>query len=258
MPRSPDLERLQREVRAAITAEEAAPGAAAFASVLPALGPGESLGIYRSGWFTRLRDCLAEDFPGVRHAVGVAGFDRLVRDYLRAFPPRSHDISVAGERLPGFIAGREGLLHREFLGELATLEATVAALHTRPAPPPLSPDALRDLPPERFARARFRKAVAAEVLRFRFPVNAYFQAVRDGGAPEIPAPAATAVAVYRAEERVWRLDLTPPMLALLDALFEGLPLEEALDRCPGDAAAQVGTWFREWGQGVFGEVVLAD
>jgi hypothetical protein len=229
-------------------------------AALPSLAPAEQVAIYRHSWFARLEECLREDFPGVAFAAGPETFAALVRDYLRERPPRSWNIARAGDRFAPFLAEREGLRHRAFLAELALLEWTVTEVFDRERSPALDLEALRALPPERVAATRFRRAGTAELLAFSHPVNAFFQAVRDGGRPEVPGPAATAVAVYRAgpagEERVWRHDLTPPMHALLRALFAGRTLEEAAEACveetgadPDEVAGSIGGWLGAWAAG---------
>jgi len=259
-PRPEALARTEEWVRAAVRGEGAGAPTGDVVAALPSLGPEEQVAIYRHAWFSRLEECLREDFPGVAFAAGPEAFAGLVRDYLAACPPRSWNIARAGDRFAPFLAAREGLRHRAFLAELATLEWTVTEVFDRERGPALDLEALRALPPERVAAARFRKAATAEVLSFAHPVNAFFQAVRDGGRPDVPAPAASAVAIYRAgppgEERVWRHDLTPPMHALLRALCAGRTLEEAVEACveetgadPDEVAGSIGGWLGEWAAG---------
>lgn len=259
-PRPEGLAGLEEWVRAAVRGEEAGRPTGEVVAPLPSLGPAEQVEIYRHAWLARLVGCLEEDFPGVRAALGQEAFAALAREYLLACPPRSWNIARAGDRFPGFLAERADLADREFLAELAVLEWTVTAIFDREASPALDAAALRALPMEEVARARFRKGDAAELLAFTHPVNHFFQAVRDGGRPGIPAPAATAVAVYRAgppgEERVWRMDLAPPMHALLRALCAGRPLEEAVEACveetgadPDEIAGRIGGWLGEWAAG---------
>jgi hypothetical protein len=73
--------------------------------------------------------------------------------------------------------------------------------------------------------------------------------------------------VYRRGFVVWRMDLTPAMAGLLDALFGGATLGEALGAIAvhaedADALAEaernVMLWFREWvAGGFFARVELA-
>ena len=269
-PRTEGLAGIEEWVRAAVRGEDPGRATGEVVTALPTLGPEEQVAIYRHAWLSRLAGCLEEDFPGVRHAVGEVAFAALAREYLLACPPRSWNIARAGDRFAAFLGARVDLPHRGFLAELATLEWTVTGLLDREAPAPLDLDGLRSLPPETVAGARFLRSATAEVLDFSHPVNSYFQAVRDGGRPGIPSPGVTAVAVYRSglpgEERVWRLDLTPPMRSLLRSLFAGATLEEATEACAGEPgadadaiAAGIGGWFREWAAGgVFGGVILPE
>jgi hypothetical protein len=45
------------------------------------------------------------------------------------------------------------------------------------------------------------------------------------------------------------MGLTPPMFAVLSALVEGAPLENALGHAEGEPHERVMAWFREWVQG---------
>ena len=143
-----------------------------------------------------------------------------------------------------------------FASELATLEwALVEVLHAE-CPPPLEVAALAALPPDAWARARFIRSDAVRLFRFEFPVNAVFIANRiDEIVPEVPARAPNALAVYRKDMQLWRMDLTPAMMGVVEPLLQGKSLGEALAAIEAEASdpevlAQTGAnlmvWFREW------------
>ena len=147
----------------------------------------------------------------------------------------------------------------------ATLEWTIVEVIHAPASEPLTAEGLRDVPIEAWAGARLVANTASKLLAFEYPVNAYFQAVRTGGDPPLPAPATSATVVYRSGPSVWRMDLTVPMFEVLHALFAKETLETALERghaALGDldetkAAERVLSWFREWvSSGLFAGVEL--
>jgi hypothetical protein len=143
-----------------------------------------------------------------------------------------------------------------FLSELAALEcALVVVLHAE-APPRMDLAALQTRPPEDWERARFVASDAVRLLRFDYPVNAYFQAVRvQDESPDRPAPSPSAVAVYRKDLTLWRMNLTPPMVRVLAPLLEGTSFGEALaalevgesdPEALAEAGRNVMVWFRDW------------
>jgi hypothetical protein len=154
-----------------------------------------------------------------------------------------------------------------FASDLAALEwALVEVLHAETAPP-LDIAALQAMPPESWASARFIRSDALRLFRFEYPVNAVFIANRiDEIVPDVPAPSANAVAVYRKDMQLWRMDLSPAMLGVLEPLVEGKSLGEALETVEAECTdpevlAQTGAnlmvWFREWvDAGFFTRVVL--
>jgi len=216
----------------------------------------ERIGVYHYAYHARLVECLADDFPTVRHALGETVFSRLARAFIAAHPSRSANLNSYGGGLVTYCrAPRRSIPRRAFVADLATLEwAMVEVLHAAAAPT-LSTDALRTLSPERWARLRFRPSATVRLLRFDHPVNAYLQAFREERAPRIPRPGWSATAVYRQGFTIWRMDLSPPMAEVLAALFAGKTLGDALaalQRRHADAEALVPMimrCFREWTEG---------
>ncbi len=129
-----------------------------------------------------------------------------------------------------------------------------------PGAEPFTLQGMGDVPAERWATARLVTTPALRLLRSHYPVNAFFQAFRDGKTPSLPAPEAEATVVYRSGPTVWRMDLTEPMFELLQALAAGESLSASLERAAGALAGvseeaageRVTAWFREWvGSGLF-------
>jgi hypothetical protein len=204
----------------------------------PKLGPRERLDVYRRGYEARLVECLADDYPVLKVALGDDAFDALCRAYVARFPSEAPNLNAYGRHMAEDVRrlrggpGTAGVGHRG--GDPRAVRA---------------PD--DDGEPGRGARGRLGGAhlVASPALRLltlEHPANDYFQAVRDGHAPSIPAREPSATVVYRSGPTVWRMGLTPPMHRVLAALVGGEPLEAALSLAEGEPEEQVTAWFREW------------
>jgi len=215
------------------------------------------LAIYHHGYQARLVECLADDYPVLRDALGEDAFDALCRDYIAAHPSQSPNLNGFGRHMATFAAAHGGE-HAAFASELATLEwAIVEAIHAADAET-LSLDALQSVAPERWANARLLANRGVRVLRFEYPVNWYFQAMRRGENPAIPATERSVTAVYRQNYVVWRMDLTAKMVNLLESLYAGATLEQGLASVPELEADEVVVWFRDWvAAGFFSEIDIA-
>jgi hypothetical protein len=238
----------------------------------PRLDAAERLAIYRQAYHARLVECLADDYPALQTAMGDEAFEALCREYVLRYPSTGPNLNSFGRHMAAFCSGRDAartadgdVVAPEFAENLAALEWSVVEVIHAPSSAPLSLESLGRVPPDAWARARLEATPALRVVRAAYPVNAYYQATRDGEAPALPAPAASATAVYRSGPTVWRMNLTPPMLDLLVRLTSGESLSDALDGAIamlGDvsedvAAQRVMVWFREWvSSGLFTRVVL--
>lgn len=218
----------------------------------PTLDLVDRMRIYHHAYRARLQACLADDYPGVRAAMGEEAFPRLADRVITTTPSRGPNLNRYGRVLLDHLRGPGRLRHRAFLTELATLEwALVEAVHAAP-PAQLDRARLAGLGPEAWAAARFQPSPALQVLDFHFPVNRWLQRFREGAISPIPRRRPTATAVYRQGYRVWRMDLTPLTRGLLQRLCAGVPLGEALAPVEGQAGAdQVMAWFSAWVAGGF-------
>jgi hypothetical protein len=257
-PRS--LAEIQRWTFGAITAPD--PDAREVEAVLvpsASLSAAERLEIYRAGYRSRLVDCLRDDYPVLAETLGDACFEALAQAYIARHPSTGPNLNPFGRHMPAFcreveIAGFAP--NAAFAADLAALEwALVEVLHAEVSEG-LSLAALQQIPPDAWSSVRLVRADAVRVLRADFPVNAHYQTSKTAGAPPpVPARAPSAVAVYRHGVSLWRMDLTPAMANLLEALFGGTPLGGALavlgeglasSEEVAEAERSVMIWFREW------------
>jgi hypothetical protein len=230
------------------------------------LSAAERLGIYASMYYWRLIDVLVEDYPTVRHLLGADRFYETAAGYVDAHPSTHYSLSRLGRAFPEYLRDEApDLPVRDFVFEVALLERTIEEVFDAPRSPVLEVDDLLAVPEDRRAELRFRMAPAFGLHAFRYPVDDFYQAVRDEHPPqEAPAPQRSWLAVFRRHFKVWRMPLSEPQHAVLGALASGLPLGAALESAlalPGVGAEELlgslRSWFETWaGEGLFAGVEI--
>jgi hypothetical protein len=220
--------------------------------------------IYRRGYHARLIECLADDYPVLQHALGEEAFEALCRAYIARHPSTAPSLNYFGRHMAD-LCRSQPLSDAGFAADLATLEwAVVLGIHA-PTAPALGFEDLAQVPPERWPGARFTVNPSLSILRLAYPVNDYLQRFRNGESATMPVARSTTIAVYRTGRSVWRLELDPAMVTLVDALVAGETLQGSLervqallsDRSEEEAAALVSTCFRHSvSSGLFSTLVL--
>jgi len=250
---------------------EAVEAAARFLTGNDRLSPVEQLDIYRVQFWLRHTSALLEDFPGLSGILGQTEWEKLAESYLTEVPPKSYSLRNLGDRLPGHVASRVELPHRELCLDMARLEWAYVEIFDAEDSPPLDAAELASVPEEAWQTARFRCSPALRLLRVGYPVanlrRTLRRAQRDGTnhPVEIPEPREQCLALYRGADRdLYFKVLSPAAFAVLERLVAG---EALVPACENTAAAhpefeteienEVGTWFLDWGQrGFFSEVLL--
>jgi hypothetical protein len=254
-----DLRSRQVAFAEAVTGPDPGPDATRLVTPGPRMTATERLAIYRDGYSGRLVECLADDYPAVRHLLGAEAFEAIARAYIHEHPSRSPNLNAFGRSMPAFLAAHA----TPFATDVARLEwALVEAIHAA-ASPPLAIDRFEHMTPEQWATAVLVPAASVRVLRFDYPADRYYQAFRDDEHPAAPEPARTATLIHRRGWVVWRTELAAPMARLLEAIVSGIALGEALAtsmvEADEGAQASVTQWFREWvAADVFTAVELPD
>lgn len=211
------------------------------------LPPQAQLDVYINAYRWRLREVVAEDYPVLAHYLGKDLFARLIEDFVEKETPDHYHIGRFALKLPAFLRS-----HRPedvFAHELCELETAIAQLLDAEETPVLDVAMLNGLTAEGFMSAVLLPRKALQLVAFDFAVNDYFQSVQDEQPLAPPTRQATFLAVFRHEDRVWRMPLAADEHGLLAQLVAGVPVAEAIDSLAGDAdalVASVSDWFARW------------
>lgn len=211
----------------------------------PRMTPASMLQVYNDGYFARLLDVMRADFPAVQHVLGAERFRALVARYVADCPSRHPNLNQFGARFPAFVR-EEPAARSAFVAEVAQLERTLGEAFDAPAFTPLSPDALQQVPQDRWGETRFTANPSLQLMAFRYPVDAWYTAWQKGAAVAVPCTQHSWLAVHRRDDRVHRLRLTRAAFAVLRALAAGEPLAEAL--ALARRGEPVADWFRDFTQ----------
>jgi len=210
----------------------------------------ERLEIYRRSYHARLVECLADDYPVLQQTLGEETFEDLCRAYIEKHPSTEPSLNRFGRHMAD-LCRNHPISAPDFAADLAALEwAVVLAIHA-PTAPSLTAQDLARVSVESWPAIRLVPNPSLRVHAFDYTVNAYLSARRRGEEVALPTLRSCSVAVYRGERSVWRLELTPPMATLVEALSRGETLGDSLslvaaqlDGVPeAEAARNVTTWF---------------
>jgi hypothetical protein len=192
------------------------------------LHPEARLEIYHSAYRSRLIDCLVDDYPALRHALGPAAFRALCLAYIAAHPSSSPSLNHFGAHMPTFCATHD-LPHNAACAELAELEwAIVVVIHAAQGSA-LPMAVLANLTPEQFGHSRFQACPALRLVEHAFAVNQYYSAYRRDLPAELAAPQPGFTLVLRRGASVTREALERPHGLILRALLAGKSVAEALE-----------------------------
>ncbi len=244
------LQEAQQRLHTAILpgAEDSAPDA--WIRPKDDFSPAAQLRVYTNAYRARLHDTSAEDYPALQHWLGDARFTALIADFVRAVPSDHFNIGRYAAKLPAFLATHP--LADPFAQELCLLETTVAQLSDPAETTPLRPEDLAGLSPEALMETTLLPRNALQLFAFDHPVNRYYRAVMEETPLPEPAHEASQLAVFRHEDRIWRMELEPAEHHLLTLLFSGLTLGAALEAAqaerPEDTelATAFAPWFARW------------
>jgi hypothetical protein len=231
----------------------------------------ERLAIYGSAYYARLLECLREEYPVSKHALGDEAFDAFAFGYLQKYPSRSYTLAKLGADFPRYLEEtcpeEERGAWPEFLVDLAKLEWTFNEVFDGPG---VEGEALLDaaqlqaIPAERWQESRLTPVCCLRLLTVRSPVHRYFSAIRKETDATPPEPAETFLAITRRDYVVRHHELGGPAYELLRDIIAGQTLGEAVARAGEQGEIEVDQlvrkirdWFRDWtAEGFFRAVAV--
>jgi len=231
----------------------------------------ERLQLYNRQYWFRLLDCFYEDYPGLRAVLGERKFSRLAREYLSECPSVSFTMRNLGQFLIRFIESHPKLVapKSQLALDMARLEWAHIEAFDNAAETPISADDMLDAAPHTL---HLRLQPYLTLLRLNYPLDDFLIAVRRGQGlrheasnamedrrARVPNKLKTfrrsktiCLAVHRYRNSVFYKRLRPDQFALLSALQQGMPLEQAFAKAveSGGAASfqprQITKWFQDW------------
>lgn len=294
---APKLDQLQRWMQAVVThpgniasgiaSEEAQSSLSVTLNTLEevvtpsaTLSGAERLAIYWRSYNARLLQGFQSMFPALLNFLGEKLFNRFAIDYLDKHPPHSYTLSDLADGFSQHLAetrpdATAPTDQREqwpdFIIDLASIEWAFQKVYDGPGVEGRTLPNVRDLRAMSVESVLASRPIPVPCLRlfeFRYPVHDYLLAARreknagekNAGKPdaEMPAPAASFLAMTRRSYRVKMYELTASQYELLK-IFDGeITVAQALDRCGNGAGyAELATgsvveWLEDWvGKGFF-------
>jgi hypothetical protein len=240
---NPGLEREQMRMQAAIIYRGEA-DANAWIRSTGALSAEDRLSVYANAYRCRLIDTTAEDYPVLKRYLGDERFGRLIASFVETVRSDHFNIARYAAKLPAFVAAQTDC--DLFAYELCVLECAIAQLGDAPETPRLTPEHLSGLTPDTLMRSVLMPRDALRLFAFDHAVNDCFSAVSQGHDMPAPEKRATHLAMFRDDDTVWRMDLAAEEHALLERLFSGTSVGDALAQLPGTAPEKLSAWFARW------------
>lgn len=187
--------------------------------------------VYAHGYVARLGEALGLEYAAIERILGPDAFAALVARYVAVFPPRSFDLSSAGDRLPRFLEFDPLSSELPFLPDLARLERAAAAAFTAADAEPLAWEALRSLPAEEASTLRFGLTPGVALVESEWPIADLWRCRFDEGEEDTSIPLEgrpQRVLVWRADGRVRVASVSEVEAALVAAAGAGnVSLEDA-------------------------------
>ncbi len=200
----------------------------------------EHLALYQRSYLWRLRECMAQQFPALKYALGDDLFRGFADEYLQLYPPTSYTLATLGERFPAFLQETRPDKDKkeswpDFMIELAQFEYAIALLFD--AHEPLQED-------QRGASL----SPLTQLFQHSFPVIAYYRAATADKKPQLPLPLKTYGLIVRKDCQLALLDLQPAQYQLLRAMKDGHSFSTAKQGLidGGIAETELNTVLPQW------------
>jgi len=188
----------------------------------------EHLAIYQRSYSARLRDCMTQQFGALEYALGKDLFRAFADDYLDLHPSHNYNLSVLGKNFASHLEATRpdaGEFEKEswidFMIQLARFEYAVGLIFEERADENYQLAALGD------SEEKLKLVPVCHLFKFRFPVQRYFTAFKNGDNPDLPNEKESYCVVLRHNFQLAIYDLYKEQFELLSYLENSLNLSTA-------------------------------
>lgn len=213
--------------------------------------PKDQLAVYINAYRYRLYDVTAEDYSVLKQYLGSSKFDKLIWDFVNNVESTHFNIGKYAAQLPEFLSRHP--VADTFAYELAKLESAISQLCDPEETTPLNPMHLEGMTAEALMETVLHPRTALQIFAFEHQVNAYYIAVKEGIALPSLAKCKSFVVVFRHDDIVWRMELGECEYKLLQKLFAGMTVGQALEALQteinvseDELSANLSEWFARW------------
>lgn len=203
----------------------------------------KQLAVYVNAYRYRLNDVTAEDYPVLEKYLGRKKFKQLIWDFVNDARPEHFNVARFALKLQKFIEKK--FPDDVFAHEICRLETALTQLTDPENSEVLSVKHLKNMTSELLMKSNLYPRKALELHKFSYLTNQYYQAVMDEKKVK-PSKKNSYLAVFRHEDKVWRMDLEKEEFALLKKIFGGAKVGEALSKIDESQAHKISNWFSRW------------
>jgi hypothetical protein len=226
------LAEVQRRLALALTAfGEASPAADGIVdSIVPGgtLDAAGALAVYRSGYLARLTEQLGETWASVWRVLGDDAFFTLCGSFIATHPSTSYNLSDYGRDFPAFLETVPEAGDVPMLAELARFELEFHDLFHAPQHAGLDTATLASVGD--LAGVTMTLGSAVRLLACRRAVYDVFRHRNDEEPPDLDLERPQYVLMFKQDGEVLARELDAATFAALEALRDGLAVEDALAR----------------------------
>lgn len=170
----------------------------------------ERLDIYREGYFVRLTEIIAEDYPALHKLMGEDAFSSMMRAYLVQHATQHFSVRHAGQHLPTFLENISDIA--PIFVELARFEWALSAAMFAADAPLMTHEHFSQIPEDAWPDQRFHFHPSVSLVRLHYNTMALSEAVLNETPIPEPGELQTPETVM-----VWRRDLSAFYVVLSEA-----------------------------------------
>jgi hypothetical protein len=221
--------------------------------------PQARIDVYADGYDIRLVEATESDYPALSHYIGAEKLHSSVTEFVKATPSTFWDLNKYPVAFADYL---EKHSDDKAAIALATLESAIAEIFWLPESKPLVAAQLAGLTEEAFGTLQLFPRTASTLLAFDYAVNDYLGAFRTGEPLETISTTPEYIYVLRHKDAMHRHPLTRAEYVLLEKLFSGLAVSDALERAISEQetlaeeiATSLQSWFAKWTSSGFFKII---